>query len=365
MRRAAARMSESAETVTTFRVMTSSRRSSSSRARSPASLSTSRSVKMPTSREPSHTATAPTFSPTMRPIAACTLSSGATRTRRTLMTSTIGTASFSRFAGLDAEIESPSVAEDRGALADPLPEGRRPGELRVRDELPLVELAGVEADGADEKLAAPVGVLLDQPGERWTALAGDRLTVALETEAHGLLRQEHRHLLPLLDSGAADEEGDRDALGVLEAGREVDDDLVGVLGHARPPLGVVGVGGDAGPQLLVAAVHVRMVLLDVLAGEAHELLVVGALEVVSARTLDRSHLATSQVCRPSPSCRARRTSPPCAACPRTSSARTSRRDRPLRCARSRDRSGAGRTLPPAEPRQFSRSRGRCRAGPPR
>jgi hypothetical protein len=44
-------------------------------------------------------------------------------------------------------------------------------------------------------------------------------------EPNGLPRQEHGHLLALLDRRAADEEGDGDALGVLESRREVDDDL--------------------------------------------------------------------------------------------------------------------------------------------
>src|ERR687898_2796591 len=49
---------------------------------------------------------------------------------------------------------------------------------------------------------------------------------------------------------------------------------------------VVGVGGDALAQLLVAALHVRVIAIDVLAGEAEELLVVRAFEVMAARALD-------------------------------------------------------------------------------
>jgi hypothetical protein len=49
--------------------------------------------------------------------------------------------------------------------------------------------------------------------------------VAGQPESHRLLGQEHRHLLALVERGAADEKGDGHALGVFEPGREVDNDL--------------------------------------------------------------------------------------------------------------------------------------------
>jgi hypothetical protein len=54
-------------------------------------------------------------------------------------------------------------------------------------------------------------------------------------------------------------------------------------------LQVVGVVRDALAELLVAALHVRVIPVDVLAGEEEELLVVGSLETVTARTIDCAH----------------------------------------------------------------------------
>src|SRR5437764_11765309 len=123
-----------------------------------------------------------------------------------------------------------SVAEDCcGFVADPLPQRRGAGEAGVADKRVLVELARFEADRADEQLAA-VGVLLEQLRERRAALACDRVGVARQCQPYGLLGQEHRDLLALLDRRAADEEGAGDALGVLEPGGEVYYDLV-ILSH--------------------------------------------------------------------------------------------------------------------------------------
>jgi hypothetical protein len=55
-------------------------------------------------------------------------------------------------------------------------------------------------------------------------------------------------------------------------------------------LQVVGVGGNSGSELLVRPLHLRVVLLDVLAAGLDELFVVGRLEVMTAGALDRSHL---------------------------------------------------------------------------
>src|SRR5512133_1029105 len=55
-----------------------------------------------------------------------------------------------------------SEAEDRCVLiADPLPEGGCAAHAGVLDQLVFVQLAGVEADGADEKLSASVGELFE------------------------------------------------------------------------------------------------------------------------------------------------------------------------------------------------------------
>src|SRR5436309_2991746 len=117
------------------------------------------------------------------------------------------------------------VAEDGGALADPFPQRCRAGEPGVTDERPFVELARLEADRADEQLAA-VGVLLEQPCERRAAIARDSVGIPRQRQPYGLLGHEHRHLLALLERRDGDEEGAGHALGVLEAGGEVDYDLV-------------------------------------------------------------------------------------------------------------------------------------------
>jgi hypothetical protein len=75
----------------------------------------------------------------------------------------------------------------------------------------------------------------------------------------------------------------------------------------------------------------------------------------------RRHLAPA--CTPSRSYRGRRTSAPCAGCPRTSSVRTCRRADQSRSARTHAALGASHTLLPAAHRRFSRSKGRCSAVP--
>src|SRR2546429_7808621 len=97
------------------------------------------------------------------------------------------------------------VAEDGSALADPLPERRCTGEACVCHQAALVQLAGVEADRADEQLAAAVGELLEQPRDRRAAVAGDRFGVAGKPEADCLLGEEHRHTPALLERSGADE----------------------------------------------------------------------------------------------------------------------------------------------------------------
>src|SRR5262245_9256237 len=121
----------------------------------------------------------------------------------------------------------PSVAEDRrGAVADPLPERRRTADASVLDELGPLELAGVEADRTDEKLAAAVRELLEEPQERRAAVAGDALSLSGQRQPDGVFEEEHHHLLALLQRSSCHEESGRDTLGVLESGCEVEYDLV-------------------------------------------------------------------------------------------------------------------------------------------
>src|SRR5215218_360846 len=53
---------------------------------------------------------------------------------------------------------------------------------------------------------------------------------------------------------------------------------------------VVGVGSDAPADLVVGAVHLGVVAVDALAGEAEQLHVVGGFQVVPAGAVDRSHV---------------------------------------------------------------------------
>jgi hypothetical protein len=56
-------------------------------------------------------------------------------------------------------------------------------------------------------------------------------------------------------------------------------------------VGIVGIGRDALAQLVVRALQLRVITVDVLASEPEQLLVVGSLEPMSARTVDDSHHA--------------------------------------------------------------------------
>jgi hypothetical protein len=58
---------------------------------------------------------------------------------------------------------------------------------------------------------------------------------------------------------------------------------------------VVGVRGDPLPELLVGSLHLGVVSVNVLASEPEELVVVGSLEVMAARTFDCSHLSSFAV----------------------------------------------------------------------
>jgi len=113
-----------------------------------------------------------------------------------------------------------------------------PARPRVRDQLPLVELLRVEADRADEQFAPAGRILLEEPGQRRTSLTHDGVGHSRKRKANGLLRQEHRHLLTLVEGAACNEESDCDALSVVEACRKIDHDLL-VLCHVYL-LGVVG-----------------------------------------------------------------------------------------------------------------------------
>src|SRR6266480_1784037 len=54
----------------------------------------------------------------------------------------------------------------------------------------------------------------------------------------------------------------------------------------------VGVGLDALTNLLVGALHLRVLLVDVRTGEPEQLLLIGALDAMSAGTIDGQHLSS-------------------------------------------------------------------------
>ncbi len=111
-------------------------------------------------------------------------------------------------------------------VADPFPERGCAGDARVGDEVAVVDAAGVHTERAGEELAALLGELLEDLRQRWTAFAGDPDRDSGCREADRFLREEYRDLFPLVERGAANEEGDGHALGVFKAGCKVDDDLL-------------------------------------------------------------------------------------------------------------------------------------------
>src|SRR5574338_188685 len=123
-----------------------------------------------------------------------------------------------------------SVAEDGGVVSGPFPHRRRAGDLRSLELLRVLEVTCIQADRAEPELAAAVSELREQALERWASLAHDALHLAREPEPHGVLRRPDDDLLALLQRRGGDEERDQDALAVLHAGREVDQNLVGHFG---------------------------------------------------------------------------------------------------------------------------------------
>src|SRR5438067_12622311 len=80
------------------------------------------------------------------------------------------------------------IAEDRCVVVtDPFEHRSGAGELRVCNEGGLVELSRGEADRAHEQLAAAVGVLREQPGQRRATVARYPLRVSWEGDADRLL----------------------------------------------------------------------------------------------------------------------------------------------------------------------------------
>ena len=55
---------------------------------------------------------------------------------------------------------------------------------------------------------------------------------------------------------------------------------------------LVGVGRDPLTNLLVGALHLRVLLVDVCTGEPEQLLLIGALEAMSAGTIDGQDLSS-------------------------------------------------------------------------
>src|SRR4029079_3274808 len=83
-----------------------------------------------------------------------------------------------------------SAAEDGCVVTGPLPHRRRARDTRIRHELGALEPARVEADRADEQLAAGVRELLEEAFQRRASFARDSLGLAGQPEADRFLRQE-------------------------------------------------------------------------------------------------------------------------------------------------------------------------------
>jgi len=162
--------------------------------------------------------------------------------------------------------------------------------VRQTHEVALVELLRIEADRTDEELAATGRKLLEETRERRAAFAGDTLGDSWQREADSLFGEKHRDLFPLLQCCAGNQERDGHPLAVLEAGRQVDDDLV--LRSHPSRLDVISVLCDTFADLAVGSLHLGMIAVDVLACETEELVVVRAFEMMAARTVDRSHVSS-------------------------------------------------------------------------
>ena len=123
IRRAASSRSSSGEIVSGRGVIIVPTVSSRKALPSPAARRTSRSVKIPTSRGPSQTATEPMFSSSIRAIATWTVSSGETVTTRNVIASATGTARAYDLASLQARPRS-SFESGKSAQVPPFEAAR-------------------------------------------------------------------------------------------------------------------------------------------------------------------------------------------------------------------------------------------------
>src|SRR6188472_4718641 len=106
-----------------------------------------------------------------------------------------------------------SVAERRRALvADPRPHRHGALQLRAPDQLPLVQLPGVEADRADVVASTCRLVALHQLWQRRASVAGGTDGYAVEGEPYRLFREEHERGSAAFRGADRDEERDGDLL---------------------------------------------------------------------------------------------------------------------------------------------------------
>ena len=213
--------------------------------------------------------------------------------------------------------------------------------VRQRLDLPVVPDDRWRADGHVEVR----GLHPDQGPEQLVHLRG--VTVSGRGPRSGGARR---------GGGAAGEPDDRLALRALQPERLVRSAGV-VYGDRRLTLGAVGLHAVYTSGISMTRVIRSFWMRWFRLSSCKVRNICGRLRQSSTR-LRCGH----RVCTPLRWCRGRRTSPPCGACLRTWSGRRCQRAGRSRSARTRDVRGALRTLLPAAPRLFSRSRGRCFCG---
>src|SRR3954451_1395171 len=92
-----------------------------------------------------------------------------------------------------------SVIESHGAIAGELHQRCGALELSVLDELPVVEVALLEADGADVEAAALLDELGVDPLDRRILVGADAVGVAVESEAYAVRCQPEHDVLALVE----------------------------------------------------------------------------------------------------------------------------------------------------------------------
>jgi hypothetical protein len=120
-----------------------------------------------------------------------------------------------------------SVRDARGTLAEELDEPGAADDDGAGDEVVLVELAALEAGGADEDLAAGRREVGHQFGQRGEALLVDAVGVATLRQTHPLRAEEDHRLLVGGDGGVGHHEGYRGPVSVVPGTVQTDTEFAG------------------------------------------------------------------------------------------------------------------------------------------